>query len=189
MSDEMERNKRIVVIILILVAVALLATLLSIIVTGISLERQIRRRWGLTEAQMEKIANLVEEYRKGKITLEDLKKALWWRFKIWGVAPPTPLDILDIQLFYTVRAVISTVNIALVLILLFTYLDIYWKTRAEFTAGLVIFSLVLLFYTITSNPFIQRIFGFRAFGLGPFAMLPDLFAFMALLVLLYLSLK
>ncbi|HDO41519.1 MAG TPA: hypothetical protein ENH03_01265 [Candidatus Bathyarchaeota archaeon] len=75
------------------------------------------------------------------------------------------------------------------MILLFTYLDIYWKTRAEFTAGLVIFSLVLLFYTITSNPFIQRIFGFRAFGLGPFAMLPDLFAFIALLVLLYLSLK
>jgi hypothetical protein len=32
-------------------------------------------------------------------------------------------------------------------------------------------------------------FGFRAFGLGPFAMLPDLFTFGALVVLLYLSIK
>jgi hypothetical protein len=32
-------------------------------------------------------------------------------------------------------------------------------------------------------------FGFRLFGLGPFAMLPDLFTFAALAVLLYLSVK
>lgn len=189
MSYEMNQNKRIVIIILILVAVAFFATFLSIIVTGASLQQQIRRRWGLTETQMEQIEQLIEKYRGGKITLEDLRRELWLRFRIWGITPPKLLEILDIQLFYTVRAVISTVNIALVLILLFTYLDIYRRTRAQFTAGLVIFSLVLLFYTITSNPFIQRIFGFRAFGLGPFAMLPDIFTFIALLILLYLSLE
>ncbi len=189
MSDEMAGNKRIVIIILILVAVAFIATFFSIIVTGATLERQIRRRWGLTEAQMKEIEQLIEKYRSGEITLKDFKRALWSKFKTWGVTPPPPLDILDIQLFYTVRAVISTVNIALVLMLLFIYLDIYRKTRAQFTAGLVIFSLVLLLYTITSNPFMQRIFGFRAFGLGPFAMLPDIFAFIALLILLYLSLE
>jgi hypothetical protein len=32
-------------------------------------------------------------------------------------------------------------------------------------------------------------FGFRPFGLGPFAMLPDLFTLGALAVLLYLSVK
>jgi len=32
-------------------------------------------------------------------------------------------------------------------------------------------------------------FGFRPFGLGPFALLPDLFTFGALAVLLYLSIK
>jgi hypothetical protein len=33
------------------------------------------------------------------------------------------------------------------------------------------------------------IFGFIAFGLGPFALLPELFEFLALIVLLYLSVK
>jgi hypothetical protein len=32
-------------------------------------------------------------------------------------------------------------------------------------------------------------FGFGLFGLGPFALLPDLFEFVALSVLLYLSVK
>ncbi len=189
MGNEMDGDKRIVIIALVLVAVTLLATFFSIIVTGASLERQIKRRWGLTQAQMEEIEGLIEKYRRGEITLKELKTALWLKFKIWGVTPPPPLDLLDIQLFYTMKAIISTVNIVLVMILLFTYIDIYLKTRAEFTAGLVVFSLVLLFYTVTSNPFVQRIFGFRAFGLGPFAMLPDVFTFIALLTLLYLSFK
>jgi hypothetical protein len=32
-------------------------------------------------------------------------------------------------------------------------------------------------------------FGFRPFGLGPFALLPELFTFAALIVLLYLSVR
>jgi hypothetical protein len=33
------------------------------------------------------------------------------------------------------------------------------------------------------------IFGFRPFGLGPFAFLPDLFTFGSLVILLYLSIR
>ncbi|MBC7130472.1 hypothetical protein H5T51_04545 [Candidatus Bathyarchaeota archaeon] len=69
------------------------------------------------------------------------------------------------------------------------YADIYRKTRSEFTIGLIIFSAALLLYALTSNPIIIRAFGFRPLGLGPFALLPDLFAFAALMVLLYLSFK
>jgi len=47
----------------------------------------------------------------------------------------------------------------------------------------------LLLYTLVSNPIVIYISGFRAFGLGPFVMLPDLFASLALGVLLYLTLK
>jgi hypothetical protein len=47
----------------------------------------------------------------------------------------------------------------------------------------------LLLNALVSNPLLQFGFGFRAFGLGPFAMLPDLFTFFALVVLLYLTLK
>jgi hypothetical protein len=61
--------------------------------------------------------------------------------------------------------------------------------RSEFTIGLILFSLILLFYAISSNPIMQSLFGFRAFGLGPFAMIPDLFTSIALTILLYLTMK
>ena len=87
------------------------------------------------------------------------------------------------------KTAISTVNIILLIFLLVTYMDIYKKTKSDFTVGLIIFSVILLFYALSSNPFIHWIFGFRAFGLGPFAMLPDLFTCIALAVLVYLTFK
>ena len=95
----------------------------------------------------------------------------------------------DIELFYTVNMVISTVNITLLVFLLITYIDLYRKTKSDFTIGLMVFSVILLLYALSSNPIIHRIFGFRAFGLGPFAMLPDLFTLGALTVLIYLTFK
>ena len=69
------------------------------------------------------------------------------------------------------------------------YIDIFKKIRSEFTLGLILFSLVLLFYAISSNPLIQLLFGFRAIGLGPFAMIPDVFTSIALVILIYLTMK
>lgn len=99
---------------------------------------------------------------------------------------PTPGDI---ELFYTAKTVISSINIMLLIFLLVSYVDIYRKTKSEFTIGLLIFSMTLLLYALSSNPFIHWLFGFRAFGLGPFAMLPDFFTCVALSVLLYLTFK
>ena len=99
---------------------------------------------------------------------------------------PTPGDI---ELFYTVKTVVSSINVILLIFLLIGYVDIYRKTKSEFTIGLLIFSLTLLLYALSSNPLIHWIFGFRAFGLGPFAMLPDLFACVALSILLYFTIK
>jgi len=122
-----------------------------------------------------------------------------WATRIEPVFPPPapfeprrfPTDRIrgDIELFYTAKTVISSVNITLLVILLIAYISIYKKTHSEFTVGLIIFSLTLLFYAFTSNPITYWAFGFRAFGLGPFAMLPDLFTSMALAVLLYLTVK
>jgi len=103
--------------------------------------------------------------------------------------PPRLPSRGDIELYYTAKTVISTINVTLLIFLLVTYIGIYKKTRSEFTIGLIIFSVVLLFYALTSNPIIHWAYGFRAFGLGPFAMLPDLFTCMALAVLLYLTVK
>ena len=95
----------------------------------------------------------------------------------------------DIELFYTIKTVVSTINVTLLIFLLLTYINIYRKTRSEFTVGLIIFSGVFLLNALASNPFVIWVFGFRPFGLGPFAMLPDLFTLAALGVLLYLSIK
>ena len=105
-------------------------------------------------------------------------------------APPqgyAPFE--DIELFYTVETVFSTVNVMLSILLLIVYVSIYRKTRSEFTVGLTIFSAVFLLNALASNPLIRAAFGYRTFGLGPFSMLPDLFTFAALIVLLYLSAK
>ncbi|MBN1245176.1 hypothetical protein JXA31_06245 [Candidatus Bathyarchaeota archaeon] len=95
----------------------------------------------------------------------------------------------DFEFFYIAQTVLSTVNVALLVFLLTTYVDIYRKTRSQFTFGLIIFSLVFLLRALTANPLFMWVFGIRAFGLGIFALLPDLFELVALTVLLYLSAK
>jgi len=114
----------------------------------------------------------------------------WFPSYHWEPHRRPPYDILgDIELFYTIKTVVSTINVTLLIFLLLIYVSIYRKTRSEFTIGLIIFSAVFLLNALASNPLVIWAFGFRAFGLGPFAMLPDLFTFGALVVLLYLSIK
>jgi hypothetical protein len=120
--------------------------------------------------------------------------ALWATSEVW-LSPfpferrPPPLRNIpgDIEFFYTAKTVVSTVNVTLSFFLLLIYASIYSKTRSEFTIGLIIFSLVFLLNALASNPLVIWAFGFRPFGLGPFALLPDVFTFIALAVLLYLS--
>ena len=95
----------------------------------------------------------------------------------------------DIELFYRVKTILSTVNATFLIFLLATYFDMYRKIRSEFTVGLILFSLILLLYALTSDPLVQWLFGFRAFGLGPFAMLPDMFTTFALVMLTYLTMR
>jgi len=95
----------------------------------------------------------------------------------------------DLELFYTVETVVSTINVTLSAFLLIIYIGIYRKTRSEFTIGLAIFSAIFLLNALASNPLVHWVFGFQSFGLGPFAMLPSLFTCVALGILLYLTFK
>jgi hypothetical protein len=97
--------------------------------------------------------------------------------------------VADIELYYTLQTVISTINATFLVFLLVTYIDIYKTLKSEFTIGLITFSMILLLYALVSNPLIQSIFGFRGIGLGPFAMLPHLFTGLALAVQMYLTMK
>ena len=113
----------------------------------------------------------------------------WFPRHPWEHPPPRSDILGDVELFYTVGTVVSTVNLTLSIFLLFIYIGIYQKTRSEFTIGLVIFSAVFLLNALASNPLVIKAFGFWPAGLGPFAMLSDLFTLAALAVLLYLSVK
>ena len=92
-------------------------------------------------------------------------------------------------LFRTFATVLGVLNVTLLVILLITYVGIYRKTKSEFTIGLIIFSSLLLLQSFASIPFLYRIFGFHGVWLGPFMFFPPLFIFIALLVLLYLTIK
>jgi len=128
-----------------------------------------------------------------------MSAALWATSTFWlpPIRPspwephPLPPEYIrgDIEFFYTVKTVVSTINVTLSAFLLLTYVGIYRKTHSEFTIGLMIFSAIFLLNALASNPLVTWAFGFRAFGLGPFAMLPELFTSAALAILLYLSIK
>ncbi len=111
------------------------------------------------------------------------------RFPFERRVPPREGIPLDFEFFYTIDTVISTVNVTLSIILLVVYVNIYRKTRSEFTIGLIIFSAVFLLNALFSNHFVIWVFGFQPSGLGPFALLPGLFTLSALAVLLYLSFR
>lgn len=112
----------------------------------------------------------------------------WPRPPLWENRPQRVVRG-DIELYYALNAVISTVNVTLLIVLLVTYIGIYDRTKSEFTLGLIVFSMILLFRSLASNPLVHWTFGFHGFGLGPFAMLPELFTCIALAILLYLTVK
>ncbi len=134
------------------------------------------------------------------LTVVALLAALWATYTFYptyiqpyfpfGRVPPPVQNISgDWQFFYVAKTVVSTINIALLVYLLITYAGIYAKTRSQFTIGLIVFSIALLIKDLTASPLVIWAFHYILVGLGPFALLPDLFEFVALMVLFYLSVK
>ena len=90
--------------------------------------------------------------------------------------------VLSVKLF------VSTFNVAVLVALVATYASIYRDIPNPFTLSLILFSVALLLYAVTSNPAIQILAGVRPTPqLGVFTFLPDLFAGVAVIALLYQS--
>jgi hypothetical protein len=87
------------------------------------------------------------------------------------------------------EVIVSLVNTGMILPLLFSYVKLYREIGSRFTLALILLMLVLLLDTLTSNPVLHTLFGFRAYGIGPFGLIPDLFTTAALMVLVYLNLE
>jgi hypothetical protein len=103
--------------------------------------------------------------------------------------PPPSVIPGDLEFFYIAQTIVSAINIALLVILIVNYVFIYIKTRSQFTIGLLIFASALSLKDLFANPFVTAFFGYQVFGLGPFVLIPNIFEFAALLVLLYLTIE
>jgi hypothetical protein len=98
------------------------------------------------------------------------------------MSPPPPW-------YYTTQSLISIVSVVLSVFLLVMYADSYKKTRSEFSVALMIFAILLLLSSLASNPALQSAFGFKAFGLGPFAVLSLLFQCIGLGILCVIAVR
>jgi hypothetical protein len=85
------------------------------------------------------------------------------------------------------KSVLTTINMAFALILIAGYLHLYSEVKSKFTLGLLFAMFSLFIYAATSNPLVHAFSGFCLSGLGPFTMIPDIFAAAALGILVYLS--
>ena len=98
-------------------------------------------------------------------------------------APPVGMEsVLRIKLFVT------TLNVVVLLALLWNYIAIYRDLPNRFTLSLLLITVALLLYAVSSNPLLPLLLGFRhGTTLGPFVFIPDVFASIAVIVLLYQS--
>ena len=90
---------------------------------------------------------------------------------------------------FTAGTILSIINLSLAGVLLTVYIGIYKRTGTQFNLMLIIIAFTLFCFSIVANPLVSAVLGYEASGLGPFFILPDLFALVALSSLLYLSLK
>ena len=94
------------------------------------------------------------------------------------------------MLLANIKALITLGNLILLLCLLFIYAKNYGQIKSQFAMGLIAFIVLLIMQALTSNPFVPAMWGIRCMPiLGLFAIVPDVFEFVALSVLLYISLK
>jgi hypothetical protein len=96
-----------------------------------------------------------------------------------------------IETFVSVKLFVSTFTVVVLLALVANYVVVYRDLPNPFTRSLLLFSVALLLYALASNPLVWILLGFRrgllGLGIGGFAFLPDLFAAVAVTVLLHQS--
>ncbi len=99
-------------------------------------------------------------------------------------------SIAELHMYLATKAIVATVNAGMLVLLLWIYIGVYRKTRADFSIGLIIFATVLLLHSVMSGPLILMLsMQLRVFGLSAVTALLELLTTAAIAVLLYLSLK
>jgi hypothetical protein len=98
--------------------------------------------------------------------------------------------VMDNMWLVNIKALVTLGNLILLLGLLFIYVKNYEQIKSKFALGLIAFIILLMMHALVSNPLVPYMCGYRRmYALGLFVILPDLFEFVALLILLYISRK
>ncbi len=101
-----------------------------------------------------------------------------------------PFDVVSPLVLMRLQALITLVNVLLLLGLLIIYTRNYEQIKSKFALGLIAFIVLLMVQAFTSNPLLHALWGFRRIhALGLFTVMPVIFEFVALAILLYISLK
>jgi hypothetical protein len=103
-----------------------------------------------------------------------------------GFSPP-PFNFIEPVL--TLRVILSTTSVALLVALVVVYLRMYRDTKANFSLGLVIMLGALLLHSLISYPLLLVRAGEIPIGPGEFLSTADIFMVVAYAVFLYLSLE
>jgi hypothetical protein len=103
---------------------------------------------------------------------------------------PSTLRLFEqrIEMYVFARVIISSINILLYAYIAFFYISLYRENKSKFSLSLVGLTVVLLTYSLSSNPFIvQLLWRPDPIWLGVFNFIPDLFATVAAFILIFLS--
>lgn len=87
----------------------------------------------------------------------------------------------ELENYFTLRLVLSMLNVALIIYLLFIYVKDYLRLRASFTLGIVAFLFSFLLYALSSMPMFHLVLGRFDFG-GLFSFIPLLFSALGLII-------
>lgn len=106
-----------------------------------------------------------------------------------GRFPPSPWGPPGLLVFLVrVQLFVTTFNLVMLVALTGSYVSLYRDLPNRYTRSMLVLSVALLLYALTSNPFVPLLFGFPPRpDLGPFVFLPDLFVGLAIIVIFYQS--
>ncbi|WP_456475815.1 hypothetical protein [Candidatus Pyrohabitans sp.] len=91
-------------------------------------------------------------------------------------------------MLHEIYVVSNLINITLLIVLIYLFLQDYRKVRSDFTLGLVIFAVVLLINALLSCPNLQYLIsGYQPCIYEPYQAAASVFESLALIVLLYIS--
>ena len=106
----------------------------------------------------------------------------------FGFGPFPPHPFAQFRNLIIDHMVLSTVIIALQVALVVVYLEVYAKTGARFSLGILIVMSALLLQSLFQYPLILGFVGRYAVEFGPYLSTADLFTIAAYTIFLYLSL-